>query len=250
MSPHISREGTLSLPVAVLLGAIVIGGSIIYAGSRPAAPVAGIAVQAPSAQAVAANPAQPSGQVAADVKAVKVSGEEVVGASSAPVVVAYWYDYQCPFCKQNEVNSMPQLMADYVNNGKIRIVFKDMQFLGTDSTALGIASRAVWEVAPAKWYAWHSAIFQNQGRENSGWATKDKIQSITAGVLGSADTARAMSLMTTKASAYQALMDADRAEAAKFGIRSTPSMVIGTSVITGARPYSDIKAAIDLALKK
>ena len=29
-------------------------------------------------------------------------------------------DYKCPFCKRHQIQTMPQLMADYVNNGKVK----------------------------------------------------------------------------------------------------------------------------------
>ena len=67
---------------------------------------------------------------------------------------------------------MPQLKKDYIDTGKIRIVYKDLQFLGPDSTTLGQVSRAVWQLAPSKFADWHKAVYDNQGQEKTGWATK------------------------------------------------------------------------------
>lgn len=246
MATHSSFEG-ISTPASVIIGSVVIGASIIYASYHMAGPQTA-AVQ-PVQQAQQQQQAQAPQPIAVDVSKVKTSGNPIVGSASAPVEIAYWYDYQCPFCRQNEENSMKQIMADYVGTGKLRIVFKDLQFLGNDSITLGLAGRAVWEVAPQKFYEWHKAIFDNQGQENSGWATKDKIRSITAGVLGATLADKVMGLMTTKAQAYQAAMDADKKEGAAMGINSTPSMVVGKTLISGAQPYASFKAAIDAALK-
>jgi protein-disulfide isomerase len=40
-----------------------------------------------------------------------------IGDPNAPVVMAYWFDYQCPFCKDQEDTVLPQLIDDYVKAG-------------------------------------------------------------------------------------------------------------------------------------
>lgn len=245
MSTHSDSEA-LSTPIAILIGSVIIGGSIIFASSRAAS----VAVRqpAPVAQAPAAA-AQPV-QRAADVAQVKASGAQIVGSRTAPIVVAYWYDYQCPFCKRAEAEVMSQVMKEYVSTGKIRVVFKDLQFLGADSTSLGMAARAVGEVAPGKFYDWHKAIFENQGRENSGWATTARIRELTSQVLSAAETDRVMSLMVSKADEYRKSLDADKAEGSNFGVRSTPSFIVGKQLMVGLSSYTNIKSAIDAAIKR
>ena len=144
---------------------------------------------------------------------------------------------------------MPQIIKDYVDTGKVKIVFKDYQFLGDDSQTLGKVSRAVWETLPSKFYQWHKALYDNSGTENTGWATKDKILSITTGVLGAADAQKVMALAEKNAVAYQNEMDADKAEGAAMGISGTPGTIIGKQLISGAQPYSVFKQMIDLTLQ-
>ena len=143
---------------------------------------------------------------------------------------------------------MPQLIKDYVNTGKAKLVFKDFQFLGPDSQTLGQFSRAVWAVAPDKFYDWHKAIYDNQGTENTGWATHDKIMSITTSVLGASLANQVNQLVTTNGAEYQKEMDADKAEGSGFGVTGTPSFIIGKQLIIGAQPYAAIKQVIDLTL--
>ncbi len=143
---------------------------------------------------------------------------------------------------------MPQLVKDYADTGKVKIVFKDYQFLGADSQTLGLASRAVWDVAPNKFYQWHKMVYDNQGTENSGWATKEKILSITSSALGASNADKVMQLMTTNATSYQKEMDADKAEGMALGVNGTPAFVIGKQFVSGAQPYAQIQAAVERAL--
>lgn len=236
-----SSQNKLSTPIAIIIAGIIIAGAVLWGTKTNSnAPVA-IAQQQAQAQVAP--------QVAVDISKVKTDGEPYVGKVDAPVAIAYWFDYQCPFCKQNEETTMPQIVKEYVDTGKVKIVFKDFQFLSEDSQRLGKVARAVWEIAPDKFYQWHKAVYDNQGTENTGWATDAKILSITTSVLGAADAQKAMQLAIKNADTYQKEMDADKAEGGAMGINGTPGTIIGKQLISGAQPYTAFKQAIDLALK-
>ncbi|MDP3882925.1 MAG: thioredoxin domain-containing protein [Candidatus Staskawiczbacteria bacterium] len=179
---------------------------------------------------------------------VNTAGNPFIGDENAPVTIAVWLDYQCPFCQKFEKEAMPQMISDYVNTGKLKIVFKDFQFLGQDSQTIGQFARAVWEAVPDKYGVWHKAMFDNQGAENSGWATNDKIMSITSDAIGSEDANKVDQLVKLKSAEYQKLMDDDKKEAGTFGINGTPGTIIGNQVISGAQPYSVFKSALDQLL--
>ena len=234
-SEHQPKTLTVSTPVAIIIAGVIIAGAVIFATKQPV-------------QQAAANP-QPQAPVAVDVSKVKIDNEPFIGNANAPVTMAYWYDYQCPFCQKNEVETMPQIVKDYVDTGKLKIVFKDYQFLSEDSQRLGKVSRAVWETVPSKFYAWHKAVYDNQGTENTGWATDAKILSITTGVLGTADAQKVMQLAVKNSDAYQKEMDSDKAEGTAMGISGTPGAIIGKQLVSGAQPYSAFQAAVESALK-
>ncbi len=235
MEPQQSSKFTLTPSVSIIVAGVIIAGAIVFATRQPAQPVA-------------ANP-QPQVAPAVDVSKVKTDGDPFIGNADAPVTMAYWYDYQCPFCQKNEEETMPQIVKNYVDTGKLKIVFKDYQFLGPDSQTLGKVSRAVWDTVPTKFYQWHKAMFDNQGRENTGWATKEKILSVTTSVLGAADAQKVMQLAVKNADTYQKEMDADKAEGTAMGISGTPGAIIGKQLVSGAQPYSAFQSAIETALK-
>lgn len=217
-------------PIAVLLGALIIGGAFVY--GRGAAP-------APSGP-------QPT---AVDIKDVKTEASPSVGEKNAPVVMAVWYDYQCPFCKRFELETMSQIYENYVKTGKVRVILKDFQFLGPDSDTAGLFARAVWEAYPERFYEWYIAMAENQDEEHGGFGDLASIQVMTK-ELGGMDVDRITTLMTSKKAEYQQAIEADRAEGAAFGISGTPSMIIGTTPLSGAQPYDRVAALIDAELAK
>lgn len=218
-------------PIAVLLGAIIIAGA--FAFGRPDAN------QEPT-------PGQP---VAVDIKDVKTEGSPYIGNPSAPVTMAIWFDYQCPFCKQFELETVSKLYTEYVETGKLRIVFKDFQFLGPDSETAGLFARAMWEAYPDRFYQWYVAMAEAQDEEHGGFGDLASIKTLTEG-LGGIDVARVEALMNDKKAEYLAAMEADRAEGGTFGIQGTPGAIVGTELIAGAYPYETVKPLIDAQLKQ
>ena len=233
MEPSQIKSNPLAIPIAIVIAGAIIGGALLLALRQPS-----------NSAATAQQPVT----IAVDVSKVKLDNEPFIGNANAPVTMAYWYDYQCPFCQRNEQETMPQIIKEYVDTGKVKIVFKDFQFLSEDSQRLGKVSRAVWELVPNKFYQWHKAVYDNQGTENTGWATDAKILSITTEVLGVADAQKAMQLAVKNSDAYQKEMDADKAEGGEMGINGTPGTIIDKQLISGAQPYAAFRAAIDAAL--
>lgn len=236
MSKKWELPDNLATPLAVILGAIIIAGAVWFSGGKIPSPANGN-------HAVGVQPV-----VAVDSSKVITAGEPFIGQADAPLTIAYWYDYQCPFCHQNEETVMGPLIQDYVNTGKVRIIFKDNAFLGPDSIKLALLSRAVWEIAPDKFYAWHKAIFDHQGQENSGWATDGLVLSLSSDVLGTSTAEQVVLQAAKKSSTYQVMIDADRNEAQSLGISGTPALIIGHTLVPGALPYAQIKADVEAAL--
>ena len=77
----------LALICATIIGICLIVGGVVLFGGKAAAPVVNnnVSVQPQLAQ------------TAVDIKNVKIAGEAFVGNANAPVVIAFWSDYQCPF---------------------------------------------------------------------------------------------------------------------------------------------------------
>ncbi len=232
--------GDILIPVAIIIAGAMISGSIVWTARQAALQQTALA---PADSAVPGEPAPPP----ADIADVNLKDAAYIGQADAPVVMAYWFDYQCPYCKQEEENVFPQLIKDYVEPGKLRIVFKDFAFLGPDSDTASRAARAVWQVAPDKFREWHKAMFDHQDDENAGWGNEDDILALT-GTIAGIDVAKVKALMTEKASAFTDAMQADANEGYTMGVGGTPSFLVGKKMMVGAQPYSALKAAIDAEL--
>ncbi len=171
-----------------------------------------------------------------------------LGSDSAKVNFIEFGDYQCPFCERFFQQTEPQLIQDYVNSGKVKFYFMDFQFLGPDSQTLGQGAWCANE--QGKYYEYHDYVYSNQGQENSGWATPDKVKTMAASISG-LDVQKFGSCLDSKkyVSRVQELTSLGQTS----GVSGTPSTFIGNSkdgyvTISGAQPYSVFKQAIDSLL--
>jgi len=242
-------------PVAVIAGAVVIAAAIYFGLSSGGgvAQNAGSGAAAPSAPSTAGTaptrPIRPS-VGAVDIADVEIDGEPFIGDENAPVTLAYWMDYQCPFCKRFETTTLIQLEKDYVDTGKLKVVFKDFQFLGSDSQEAGIIAKAIWELYPESFLKWNAAMFVAQDSENGGFGTADSVIQLIKDQVSEINADAVLKLSIEKRSEYQKEQDADKVEAAAFGISGTPGFVIGTQTISGAQPTSVFTQIIDAQLNQ
>lgn len=181
------------------------------------------------------------------ITAVKVAvnaDDPVKGDPNAKVTVVEFADYQCPFCERFHKDVYKQLMKDYVDTGKVRFVYKNLAFLGKEST--DAANAALCAKEQNKFWEYHDYLFDNQSGENQGAFAPDKLKAFAVSV-GLEPTQFNSCLDEAK---YQAQVDADQAEANKNGFNSTPSTAVGDVPIVGAQPYSAFKEAIEAQLAK
>jgi protein-disulfide isomerase len=172
-----------------------------------------------------------------------------LGEKNAPITMIEYADYQCPFCRDYALETMPILINDYVRSGKLRMEFEPLTFIGPDSETAARAGVAAGQ-QNLEWNYTHLFFF-NQGEERSGFVTDAFIDKLYAGA--GVNAAKANAYRKTPAAAVP-IAEAS-ANAQKYGVASTPSFVVGP---TGG-PYTKLeveisnpdafKAAFDALLK-
>lgn len=139
---------------------------------------------------------------------------------------------------------MPTLKRDYVDTGKMKIVFKDFVFLGPDSIEAALFDRAVWELYPEQYFTWREAMYAMQDEEGGeGFGDRTSIEDVTQGISG-IDQSKVSAAVDANIDAYKASIQADYIEGQSFGINGTPSVIIGTTLINGAQPLAAFIDAI------
>lgn len=217
------------LPISVIAAGLLIAGAVLWNGSG--------APRQPGAAAAAVN-----------VKDLKADNAPFIGRADAPVTIAFWSDFQCSYCKNFELGTLPQIIEKYVDTGKAKIIFLDFAFLGQDSIDATVYNHAVWKLYPEKYLEWRTAMYESQdGSGDQGFGDASSIDALNATISG-LDAARIAADAEANREEYLREAEAERKEGQKFGMNSTPSFVIGKKSVVGALPFAAFEAAIEETL--
>ena len=117
-------------------------------------------------------------QTAALMSTLMDNGSPILGDVDAPITLVEFGDYQCHFCNVFFHNTKDRLTADYVDTGKVRIIFKDFTIIGPDSIKAAEGSRCATE--QGLYWEYHDTVYSYWNGENNGWASLDNLHRFAA----------------------------------------------------------------------
>jgi protein-disulfide isomerase len=184
---------------------------------------------------------------------IDIKGRPVRGNPDAKVKLVNFDDLQCPFCSKTHNELFPALLKEY--GDRVAFVYKDFPLSEIHPWAMHAAvdanclaaqnSDAYWDFADYI-HANQQLINSEKGRDNQ-YAALDR----TA-------VARAANFHVDAPQLQACMKDAKGEEAVRASVKQgesldvsgTPTMFINGEMLDGARPASEIRAALDSALKR
>ena len=166
--------------------------------------------------------------------------DKFLGQADAPVTIVEYFSLGCPHCKHFHEAILPQLKKDYIDTGKVRLVFRDFP-LDNVSFAAAMLTRCVNDLA---YFPMVDTLFQQQ----DSWHVQGGVEQVktiakTAGI----DDAAFAACLNDQAEKDK--MTAIQKEAAdKLKVNSTPTFFINDRVLAGAGEYEPFKQTIEAAL--
>ena len=165
----------------------------------------------------ASNVALPPGASAADGYGI------VFNADKSPTI-NIWEDFQCPSCKRFEETNGARI-ADIIAQGKAKVVFNTLSFLGDESVVAGMGAGCAAD--QGKFLEYKKFMYENQPEENGGTWTKPYVISL-AGAIGLDETKFGACLNTDK---YRKWLGNVSSAGAEANINGTPTYVINGNII-------------------
>lgn len=249
-----NRNGFFTTQRAIIFGSVIISLSILIHGGiikiPSKSPVAQL--QAGKKEAVQSAPPLPVPQLA------KVSADDdpVLGNKDAGVTLIEFSDYECPFCKRHFDEVFISLKKDYIDTGKLKLIFRDYPLSFHDPMATfeaNAANCAREQGGDSAYYKFHDAIFAKTKSNGSGLTKEDVYQFASDLGLNQADLKTCADSLK-----YGEEVKKDLSDGSSSGVSGTPSFFIGKSdssgtitgeMLVGAQPFSSFKEVIDRLLK-
>lgn len=247
----------LHIVVAVILTVLVVGLVATLTGAKPPAqqtPMPGAATSPADQPAASAEPAPADDEMAEQRKQQEEmlrslarrdpDDPAAIGRVDAPVVLIEWSDYRCPFCSAFNEDTLPKLQR-YVDEGKLRIEFRDLAVFGKDSEYAAVAARAA--ARQGKHHEFMNALFAKLPN-NGHPPVNEAIVTDVARQIGVPDMAKFTQDLASKELRDAVL--AESFEAQQMGLSSVPAFVVGGQFVAGAQPIEVFEQVIEQELRK
>lgn len=168
-----------------------------------------------------------------------------LGRPDAPVVLIAYSDFQCPFCGRFARETEPDLVHDYVDEGILRIEWRNFPVFGAESDR---AARAAWAAGRQnRVWQFHDAVYAESRRRNAGEFSEDNLIAM-ARKAGVGDVARFRKDMASDAARQAVARDSE--EGYGIGVTSTPAFLINSRPVLGAQPTDVFTDIIDEAAEQ
>lgn len=182
---------------------------------------------------------------------INTAGRPTRGAKASKVVVVNFDDFECPFCSRMHQELFPEILKEY--GDRITFIYKDYPLVEIHPWATHAAVDANCLAAQNNDAYWDFAdyIHANQhevSNEKTPAARLDALDKLATlqGQKHSLDTVKLQSCIKAQ---DDSAVKASMKEAESVGVEATPTMFINGEKIDGAVPPSELRAALDRALR-
>lgn len=170
-----------------------------------------------------------------------------IGDENAPIVIIEFSDYQCPYCKAFWEETLPSIKTDYVETGKVKLVYRDYPLdiacnpslprqMHPDACKAAEAAECAREKGgDAAYFKMHDKLFENQA---------------TLSVANYKKWAKEIGYNIDSCLDSGKFADEVEADVVAGGSLGTPAFFVNGVKIEGALPYTAFKQIIDAELAK
>jgi len=176
----------------------------------------------------------------------------VHGSPTAPVTIVEYASMTCPHCAAFQKDIIPKLNKDYVDTGKVKVIFREYPLDGAARMASAVARCLPGD----QYFSFIDLLFKNQMNwikdfDNDNKLTREDI------LEGLTQMGRFAGLSGEKVKSCAddpknlALVDGNWMEGqTKYNVNSTPTFIINGTTHAGEIPYDELQKIIDPLVKK
>ena len=177
------------------------------------------------------------------------NGSPYLGDPNAPITLVEFGDYQCFFCNKFFHDTEQKLLENYVDTGKVKIIFKDLTIIGPDSITAAHAAHCADD--QGLFWEYHDTLYNNWNGENNGWASSENLLRMAQDVGLNIDEFTDCMLNEI----HTQIISASNADARTLGLTGTPGFFVISpnnqiTKIPGAQPFDVFQRIFDSELEK
>ena len=183
---------------------------------------------------------------AIDLSAIKISENDfVIGDEDAPVTIIEYASMSCSHCANFHKNTLPELKTEYIDTGKVRMVFRDFPF---NYPAL-LGSMMMRCIPNEVRYDYMNVLYQLQSKwvnRDPNITKKELYKIMQSGGMTKDEFDSCYSNLDIENEILEAVMAAQN----DFNIRSTPSFIVNGNLVEGNKNTKEFRQIIDKILSE
>ncbi len=179
--------------------------------------------------------------------ALNVEGN-VLGSSTAPVVIEEYSDFGCTYCADFALGTKKIIEESYIANGQVKLVFHSVGGLLKAPATFQAAEAAYCAADQDAFWPYHDLIFINQLElfQNRSADITPALKQIAIALELDQD----LFISCLENGTYQDLVAADEVNARQNGITGTPAFIINGVIVRGNQPLETFQQLIEEELVK
>ena len=172
----------------------------------------------------------------------------ILGSKDAPITMIEFGDYQCFYCNKFYHTTEPDIVKNYIDTGKVRMIFKDYTIIGQDSVNAAHGAHCAQE--QGKFWQYHDTLYDNWSGENTGWASSNNLMGFAKQIGLNVDQFNQCMAQSKYISAVQGSVS----NAKDLGLTGTPDFFIiapdnSITKVVGAQPFETFDEIFKSKLK-
>jgi protein-disulfide isomerase len=159
--------------------------------------------------------------------------DRILGDPNAPVTIIEYSSLTCSHCRQFHVEILPKIKKNYIDTGKVKLIYRDFPFDQTGLLATVMARCA----PPERFFGFVNVLFQQQ----SNWSrSKEPFKALSRiGKLGGLNPSDFEACLKNQA-LFDGIVEKRLDGQKKFDVKATPNFIIdGDHKIVGSQPFED-----------
>jgi protein-disulfide isomerase len=193
----------------------------------------------------------PTKQPSAPVK-ISIDDDPIIGNPDAPITIVEFSDFQCPFCARFHTQTLPSILEEYIDQGKVKLVFRDFPIQSIHPNALPASVAAECANEQGKFREMHDTLFEKQNEWNK--LETDDALSLFSQYAADMQIEQKSFDSCLSSGKYIPEIKNDLDDGRDYGVSGTPGFFVGNDKVgyvelKGAQPFESFKKIIDAQLE-
>ncbi|WP_316504637.1 DsbA family protein [Nitrosopumilus sp.] len=182
---------------------------------------------------------------------ISADNDPIIGNPDAAITIIEFSDFQCPFCARFHVQTLPSIMEQYIEQGKVSLVFRDFPIQNIHPNALPAAVTAECANEQGRFKEMHDILFEKQNE----WNNQETFLAVSLFIQYADNINLDQEVFESciNSGKYIDEIRKDLEDGRDYGVTGTPGFFVGNDEIgyveiKGAQPFDSFKKVIDAQL--